>query len=215
MRQIFALSKNMSQNALQDTILNATRYYARTKVGAEISASDIETTQIALENINGITSERSFYDELNQFSTTTSGYGISGLLSLDFIISLLASLISAFAFSAIIMEKRKHEFAILRSIGAKKKHIYKLALGENALMMLTASLWGIILGIGIAQLFNGVFMFVSMISGTFSALERLVIIPIVQLLVISAVTFFGMLAATVVSIHSAANQDIAMGIKEE
>ena len=81
-------------------------------------------------------------------------------------------------------------------------------------MMLTASIWGIFLGVGIAQLFNGVFMFVSMISGTFSALERIVVIPVVELVIISALTFFGMLGATVVSIRSAANQDIAVGIKE-
>ncbi|TFH26932.1 MAG: ABC transporter permease [Promethearchaeota archaeon] len=214
LRQILALNLNESIDALATGVLNSTRYYVRTTDGAEMSADQIAATQIAVEEMDDIRNDRSFYYELEKLNSAAQGYGISGLLSMDFVISLLASLISAFAFSAIIMEKRKHEFAILRSIGAKKKHIYKLALGENALMMLTASIWGIFLGIGIAQLFNGVFMFVSMISGTFSSIERLVVIPILKLVIISAVTFLGMLGATVVSIHSAANQDIAVGIKE-
>jgi ABC-type lipoprotein release transport system permease subunit len=213
-REILALSMNMSVDAFVSGTLNASRYYVRTEDGADMSADDIAATQIEVEEMYDIDSDRSFYYEKIRLDSSTQGYGISGLLSMDFVISLLASLISAFAFSAIIMEKRKHEFAILRSIGAKKKHIYKLALGENALMMLTASIWGIFLGIGIAQLFNGVFMFVSMISGTFSSIERLVVIPVLELIIISTVTFLGMLGATVASIRSAANQDIAVGIKE-
>ncbi|QEE16765.1 ABC transporter permease [Promethearchaeum syntrophicum] len=214
MREILALSMNMSADALATGALNSSRYYVRTDNGADMSVDQISATQIEVEEMDDIENDRSFYYEKNRLDSSTQGYGISGLLSMDFVISLLASLISAFAFSAIIMEKRKHEFAILRSIGAKKKHIYKLALGENTLMMLTASIWGIFLGIGIAQLFNGVFMFVSMISETFSSIDRLVEIPIVELIIISTVTFLGMLGATVASIRSAANQDIAVGIKE-
>ncbi len=214
MREILALSMNMSVDAFVTGNLNASRYYVRTEDGADMSVDEMTASQIEVEEMYDIDNDRSFYYEKNRLDSSTQGYGISGLLSMDFVISLLASLISAFAFSAIIMEKRKHEFAILRSIGAKKKHIYKLALGENTLMMLTASIWGIFLGIGIAQLFNGVFMFVSMISGTFSSIERLVEIPVLELIIISAVTFLGMLGATVASIRSAANQDIAVGIKE-
>jgi ABC-type antimicrobial peptide transport system permease subunit len=214
MREILALSLNMSIDSYANETLNSTRYYVKTDLGTDITAQLIETAQIELENLMELSNDISYFYEDEKLNSSTEGYGISGLLSMDFVISVLASLISAFAFSAIIMEKRKHEFAILRAIGFRKKHIYKLALGENALMMLTASIWGIFLGIGIAQLFNGVFMFVSMISGTFSTLERIVVIPVVELVIISAVTFFGMLGATVVSIRSAANQDIAVGIKE-
>jgi len=214
LREILALNMNMSIDALAGVVLNTSRYYVKTNLRAEMTAEQIAATQVELEEMEGVANDRSFYYELQKLNSAAQGYGISGLLSMDFVISLLASLISAFAFSAIIMEKRKHEFAILRSIGAKRKHIYKLALGENALMMLTASIWGIFLGVGIAQLFNGVFMFVSMISGTFSTVQRLVVIPVLELVIISAVTFLGMLGATVVSIRSAANQDIAVGIKE-
>lgn len=214
MRELLALSQNLTSDAMVNGALNVTRYYVRTLEGEAMTPTEIEATQIEVEDMFDFNTARSFYYEKNRLDSAAQGYGVSGLLSLDFVISLLASLISAFAFSAIIMEKRKHEFAILRSIGAKKKHIYKLALGENTLMMLTASIWGIFLGIGIAQLFNGVFMFVSMISGTFSSVQRLVEIPILELIIISAITFLGMLGATVASIRSAANQDIAVGIKE-
>ena len=125
----------------------------------------------------------------------------------------MAVLVSAFSFSAILMERRKHEFAILRSIGAKKSHIYKMALGENSLMMLTASAWGIFIGVGISYLFNGVFIFVNMIVGGQISLNRTVVIPGFELLIISAVTFIGMMLATLLSVKSAANQDLSLATK--
>jgi putative ABC transport system permease protein len=179
-----------------------------------MSSKEIEDTQLTLEEMSEISSHRSFYYEKAKIDTTTQGYGVTGLLSLDFIISLIAAIITAFAFSAILMEKRKHEFAILRAIGAKKKHIYKLALGENGLMMLTASLWGIFLGTGIAYLFNGVFIFVSMMTGGAGSFERLVMVPTIELIVICTITFIGMLGAALMSIRSSANQDLALGVKE-
>jgi len=156
---------------------------------------------------------RIFHREKLDINSRVSGYGVSGLLSLNFIVSLIASIVSAFAFSAIIIDKRRKEFAILRAIGAKKSQIYKLAFGENALMMLTASVWGAIIGIGISYLFNGVFAFIGFILGTSANVPRLVIVPWLELTAISLISFLGMIAATMFSIRSAANQDLTLATR--
>jgi len=216
--QVQAQSLNQSVDYFANSNLNGSRYLVRTNEGKSISQEEISELQVQLNtNTTGVKSHRSFQEELRDINTTKEGYGITGLLSLNFIISLIAALISAFSFSAILMERRKHEFAILRSIGAKKRHIYKMALGENALMMLTASMWGIFIGIGVSYLFNGVFVFISVVMNLFTggpvAIERTVIIPGLELLVISAVTFIGMLMATLLSVRSAANQDLSVATK--
>jgi ABC-type lipoprotein release transport system permease subunit len=214
MKEIKALSLGLNADALNGINLNTSKYFVRTEQGDQITTDQIKSIQYTLDGISQITSHRSFYYEKAKIDTAAQGYGISGLLSLDFAISLIAALVSAFSFSAILMEKRKHEFAIIRAIGAKKKHIYKLALGENGLMMLTASLWGIFLGTGMAYLFNGVFIFVSMMSGGAGSFERMVMIPGLELFVICAFTLIGMLGAAIMSIRSSANQELALGVKE-
>lgn len=212
--QFQALSGQLDINTYENSTLNGSTYLVRSTLGDVISADEIDQIQLKLDTaVNGVTSHRSFYDELYDINTTKEGYGITGLLSLNFIISLVAALVSAFSFSAILMERRKHEFAILRSIGAKKRHIYKMALGENSLMMLTASAWGIFIGVGISYLFNGVFIFINMMIGGQMSFTRTVVIPGLELLIISAVTFIGMMVATMLSVKSAANQDLSMATK--
>ncbi|MHA1519830.1 MAG: FtsX-like permease family protein [Promethearchaeota archaeon] len=218
-RQLFlkfqAISLNLSSsNVYQNNTLNGTRYLVCTTKGAVITPEEIDEIQLLLDTeVDYISGHRSYYDELSEINTTEENYGISGLLSLNFIVSLVAALISAFSFSAILMERRKHEFAILRSIGAKRRHIYKMALGENSLMMLTASIWGIFIGIGISYLFNGVFIFINSIVGGLTALNRVVVVPGWELVIISAVTFLGMMLATGLSVKSAANQDLSLATK--
>ncbi len=212
--EIQALSLELDANTYENNTLNGTQYLVRTEKGAAITTEEIDQIQLTLNTeIDGVSSHRSYYEELEEINTTKEGYGITGLLSLNFIISLVAVLVSAFSFSAILMERRKHEFAILRSIGAKKSHIYKMALGENSLMMLTASVWGIFIGIGISYLFNGVFIFINMIVGGQISLNRTVVIPGLELVIISAVTFIGMMLATLLSVKSAANQDLSLATK--
>ncbi len=212
--EIQALSLQLDANTYENNTLNGTQYLVRTDKGAAITTEEIDQIQLKLNTeIDGVSSHRSYYEELEEINTTKEGYGITGLLSLNFIISLVAVIVSAFSFSAILMERRKHEFAILRSIGAKKSHIYKMALGENSLMMLTASAWGIFIGIGISYLFNGVFIFINMIVGGQISLNRTVVIPGLELLIISAVTFIGMMLATLLSVKSAANQDLSLATK--
>ncbi len=212
--EIQALSLQLDANTYENNTLNGTQYLVRTDKEAAITTEEIDQIQLTLNTeIDGVSSHRSYYEELEDINTTKEGYGITGLLSLNFIISLVAVLVSAFSFSAILMERRKHEFAILRSIGAKKSHIYKMALGENSLMMLTASIWGIFIGVGISYLFNGVFIFINMIVGGQISLNRTVVIPGLELVIISAVTFIGMMLATLLSVKSAANQDLSLATK--
>ncbi|MCY3414746.1 MAG: FtsX-like permease family protein [Candidatus Heimdallarchaeota archaeon] len=208
-----ALELGLPIDAFAGVPINASQYYVKTNAGAAISDEKIKEIQIELEKNDYIQYEKSYEYELRKINTLSEGFGVSGLLSLNFIISLVASLVSAFSFSAILMERRKQEFAILRAIGAKKRHIYKLALGENTLMMVTASIWGVFIGIGVAYLFNGIFIFVGLFVGAATDVARTVYLPGMELLIIMLITLFGMLFATLLSIRSAANQDLAMATK--
>jgi hypothetical protein len=213
-QKFHALSLEMPADSFIDLALNASRYLVRTDAGSSISSSQIDEIQHVLDTeMEGIRSHRSYYEELAEINTKKQGYGITGLLSLDFIISLIAVIISAFSFTAILMERRKQEFAILRAIGAKKKHIYKMALGENSLMMMTATIWGIFIGVGVAYLFNGIFLVIALLLGSQSSVNRMVVLPLGELAIISVITFIGMLIATLLSVRSAANQDLSLATK--
>ncbi|UYP47152.1 hypothetical protein NEF87_003437 [Candidatus Lokiarchaeum ossiferum] len=208
-----ALSNGLEEEAMIGSQFNATRYYVHSSYSSNISAGEIEDIKNALESDSRVSNYLSYYEQYAAIDTTEQGYGISGLLSLNFVISLVAVFISAFSFSAILMERRKHEFAILRAIGAKKGQIYKMVIGENSLMMLTASIWGIFIGVGISYLFNNVFIFINMMLQNSNSVYRSVVLPGVELLIISCITFFGMMAASVLSVRSAANQDLSLATK--
>ncbi len=213
MQRFNALQLGLDENTFIGKNMNSSTYFALSDNGDNISDKEIDQIKNIIDNIDTISSQLSFEKEIREINTNSNGFGISGLLSLNFIISLIASIVSAFSFSAILMERRRQEFAILRAIGAKKSHIYKLALGENSLMMLTASIWGIFIGIGISYLFNGVFEFVSFFVNTAGLADRTVVLPVAELVVICLITLFGMLGATLLSIRSAANQDLSSATK--
>jgi len=110
------------------------------------------------------------------------------------------------------MERRKHEFAVLRAIGAKKSQIYKIAIGENLIMVLTTAIWGSLIGIGITYLFNGLFGTFAFILGG-GAIDRLVTFPWLYVSIIGFCTSIGVLVATAVSARGAANQDLSIATR--
>jgi cell division protein FtsX len=213
MNEVIAIQKGKERFDYENLPMNSTTYLVNSNLRFSLNENQQRDIENQLVNIQGMTEFRSLSKELSEINTRTSGYGVTGLLSMNFMVSIAAVLISAFAFSAILIEKRKQEFATLRAIGAQKSQIYKLALGENTLMMATASIWGIFIGIGISYLFNGVFEFLGFFIGTNVSLTRYVIIPVDQLIIIGIVTLLGMLIATMLSIRSAANQDLSLATR--
>ncbi|MHA1911136.1 MAG: FtsX-like permease family protein [Candidatus Kariarchaeaceae archaeon] len=165
----------------------------------------------SLSNLVNVYSVRDLEEEKSELGSQAN-FGIPGLLSMMFFVAVVGSLTSAFAFSAIIMERRKREFAVLQTIGASRRQIYKTALGENALMMLTSVVWGIIIGIGASFQMNGLFIFIGIILGR-GGVTRIVEIPWGTIAIIGIATYAGMLVATVLSVRSAARQDLSVATR--
>ena len=139
-------------------------------------------------------------------------WGIPGLLTMMFIVALIASLTISFTFSSIIMKRRLREFAVLRTLGASRGQVYKIAISENAVLMMVSVIWGIMIGLGLGYMMNGFFEIVGEILGR-GILERVVFIPWLQLGFIALATFVGMLLAVALSAISAARQDLSVATR--
>ncbi len=163
------------------------------------------------DQLEGILSVRDLEDEKGNIGNQMN-FGIPGLLTMMFITALAASITSAFAFSSIIMKRRKREFAVLQTLGASRGQVYKTAIGENALLMLISVVLGILLGIGVSYQMNGFFEFIGEILGR-GELDRIVFIPWGTVLIIGLVTLAGMLVAVALSARSAARQDLAVATR--
>ncbi|MFW9905604.1 MAG: FtsX-like permease family protein [Candidatus Thorarchaeota archaeon] len=148
-------------------------------------------------------------------------YGIPGLLTADFVISLVAATLATFIFMSILMEQRKKEFAILRSYGASQRQIYKVVFSETIVLLLTAVLWGLFIGLGLSILFNPFFGFMDLFITPLSTLvtgggqiNRLLVFDWVELLSTMLVTFFAMLVATFLSVRGASKAKISTVVRE-
>lgn len=211
-QKIRATADNNTIDAYLNMELNASKYLIKTVVGENITPTEIDAFHADFSQFAGFRGSLSMYEELDRLSNQKGAFGIPGLLSLDFLVAISAALISTFAFSAIIMERRSKEFAVLRAIGARKSQIYKLALGENFLMIGAAVIWGSIIGIGITYQFNGVFEVFGIFLGS-GPLDRIVTFPWLTVTLIGIATTLGMLIATMISVRSAANQDLSLATR--
>lgn len=210
--RLFALSTNQTETIFDATPMPATKYLVKTKIGSSISTNEVNLIREQFRQNLFYSSDRSLKLEIDDFESGGASFGIPGLLSLNFIVSVSAALISTFAFTAILMERRKAEFAILRAIGAKRRQIYKIALGENILLVTTAVIWGIIIGSGITYLFNGIFDVFNIVLGA-GPLERQIVFPWYNIFMIGFATSVGMLLATLVSVRGAARQDLSVATR--
>ncbi|MDP6154962.1 MAG: FtsX-like permease family protein [Candidatus Thermoplasmatota archaeon] len=186
--------------------LEATNYLI--DLGRDADRKEVEK---GFDQLEGILKVRDLEDEKNNIGNQMN-FGIPGLLTMMFITALAASITSAFAFSSIIMKRRKREFAVLQTLGASRGQVYKTAIGENALLMLISVMLGILLGIGVSYQMNGFFEFIGEILGR-GELDRLVFIPWGTVLIIGLVTLAGMLTAVALSARSAARQDLAVATR--
>ncbi|MHA1945163.1 MAG: FtsX-like permease family protein [Candidatus Hodarchaeales archaeon] len=148
-------------------------------------------------------------------------FGIPGLLTADFIISLLTATLATFIFMSILMEKRKKEFAILRSYGASDRQIYKIVFSETIVLLLTSVIWGLIVGLGLSVLFNPYFetmdIFItplSVLSGGGGGLKRVLIFDWGNLIFTLGVTFLAMILSTFFSVRSASRAKISTVVRE-
>jgi putative ABC transport system permease protein len=148
-------------------------------------------------------------------------FGIPGLLTADFIISLLTATLATFIFMSILMEKRKKEFAVLRSYGASERQIYKIVFSETSVLLLTSVVWGLLVGLGLSVLFNPFFELIAVFitpltatAGGGSQLDRLLIFDWWSLGFTLSLTFLAMTLATYLSVRGASKAKISTVVRE-
>ncbi len=184
----------------------STKYLVSASSGA--SRSELSEELNLLEGVTGVTDLEHEIENIGNLNN----WGIPGLLTMMFIAALIAALTISFTFSSIIMKKRMREFAVLQTIGATRGQVYKIAISENAVLMMVSVVWGIGIGLGLSYLMNGFFEFIGQMLER-GVLERLVFVPWLQLGWIALASFIGMLLAVALSAISAARQDLSVSTR--
>ncbi len=201
----------------RNKVVYASKYLVQSEKKSDVSAirDDLLTSEhvISIKTLKGEI-EKSY--EIKQMD-----FGIPGLLTADFIISLLTATLATFIFMSILMEKRKKEFAVLRSYGASEQQIYKIVFSETAVLLLTSVLWGLVVGLGLSVLFNPFFELIdifitpmSTMAGGGSQLPRLLIFDWWSLGFTLFVTFVAMTLATFLSVRGASRAKISTVVRE-
>ena len=146
-------------------------------------------------------------------------FGTQGLLSLQFVVASMASVASAFVFLSLVLTQRKKELAILQAIGASPSQIIKLVLFEILAIVGMSMGLGILLGLGIAQSFNGffdIFGFIFRIFlGSQATVDRTLVWPWMELAIVNAFVLVSVVAALLMVTRRALNSDLAVVLKGE
>ncbi|MHA2362562.1 MAG: FtsX-like permease family protein [Candidatus Hodarchaeales archaeon] len=210
----------------------------KTLAGLSSDSSDILTDTYLVKLKKGITSEErenarnrihqspyvqslKFIDEeIEKISKLENAdFGIPGLLTADFVVSLMAATLGVYIFMSILLEKRKKEFAILRSYGATQTQIYKIVVSETIVLLLTAVLWGLLIGLGLTFLFNGFFEFINLFLSSPSVItsyqiKRILIFDPIRIFLTLSLVFVSMLIATFVSLRGAVKANIVTQLRQ-
>jgi ABC-type antimicrobial peptide transport system permease subunit len=198
-------------------VVLASKYLVQASVGSDVSAirDDLLDNDFVI-TVKTLKGEIEKSNEIKQMD-----FGIPGLLTADFIISLLTATLATFIFMSILMEKRKKEFAILRSYGASERQVYKIVFSETIVLLLTSVLWGLLIGLGLSVLFNPFFetmdVFLtplSVIAGGGAGLSRLIVFDWGSLGFTLGVTFLAMIMSTFFSVRSASRAKISTVVRE-
>ena len=166
------------------------------------SAQDWETAHEAVERNGGLI------------------YGTPGLLSLQFIVASIAAVASAFVFLSLVLNQRQKELAVLQAIGASPNQIIRLVLFEILSIVVVSMLLGVILGMGIALSFNGlfgVFGFIFQLLGgsSESPISRELVWPWLELGIVSVAVFIAVFMALLITTRKALRSDLASVLKGE
>ncbi|MHA1551930.1 MAG: ABC transporter permease [Candidatus Heimdallarchaeaceae archaeon] len=145
------------------------------------------------------------YEEEIKFIADREGmsFGFPGLLTINFIIALVAIVIGITIFMFMIINQRKKEFAILIAEGASKKQLVKLVLSEVLSMALFATGFGTVIGFLFGYQINSFF-------DTFSVttFDRYLIFPPLILTATIIGAFLVILLATLVPALIAARTNV-------
>jgi ABC-type antimicrobial peptide transport system permease subunit len=146
-------------------------------------------------------------------------FGTPGLLSLQFVVASIAAVASSFVFLSLVLSQRQKELAVLQAIGASPNQIIRLVLFEILSIVMVSMALGIVLGIGVALSFNGffdIFGFIFQIfGGSSTSIERTLVYPWYQLLLVSLSVFAAVVIALLVTTRKSLKSDLASVLKGE
>ena len=131
----------------------------------------------------------------------------------------MASVASAFVFLSLVLTQRKKELAILQAIGASPSQIIKLVLFEILAIVGMSMGLGILLGLGIAQSFNGFFAIFGFLFqiflGSQAVVDRTLVWPWMELAFVNLIVLISVIAALLLVTRRALNSDLAVVLKGE
>jgi ABC-type lipoprotein release transport system permease subunit len=146
-------------------------------------------------------------------------FGTQGLLSLQFMISSVAVVASAFVFLSLVLDQRSKELAILQAIGASPNQIRKLVLFEILSIIIVSMTLGVLLGIGVAQTFNGFFFVFGYIFQIFLGnaipIDRELVWPWAEIIIVNISVLIAVIIALVLTTRKVLNANLAMILKGE
>ena len=180
----------------------------------------LEDLNFQVTNGNGIISVTDWgskYDEQKRNGGLI--FGTPGLLSLQFVVASLASVASAFVFLSLVLTQRKKELAIIQAIGGSHQQVFKTVLFEILSILLVSMGLGVILGLAIAQSFNGFFFIFGFIFQIFlgesTPINRDLVWPWTELILVNLSVFVAVMIALVFTTRRALKSDLAVVLKGE
>mgnify|MGYP001361636401 FL=1 len=147
-------------------------------------------------------------------------FGTPGLLSLQFVVASIAAIASSFVFLSLVLNQRQKELAVLQAIGASPNQIIRLVLFEILSIIIVSMFLGVILGMGLALSFNGLFdvfgfIFQLLSGGESTIISRELQWPWFELSMVSLAVFASVVMALLVTTRKALRSDLASVLKGE
>ena len=145
-------------------------------------------------------------------------FGTPGLLSLQFVVASIAAIASSFVFLSLVLNQRQKELAVLQAIGASPNQIIRLVLFEILSIIIVSMFLGVVLGMGLALSFNGLFdvfgFIFQLLSNTDSTIiSRELQWPWFELGMVSLAVFASVVMALLVTTRKALRSDLASVLK--
>jgi len=207
-------------DAVADSYSSARWFFELCDQSDDDCADALRLLSAEISNGNGITAV-SDWSSVHSGNERNGGliFGTPGLLSLQFVVASLASVASAFVFLSLVLTQRKKELAILQAIGASPNQVIRLVLFEIMAILLVSMGLGVVLGLAIAESFNGffgIFGFIfQLFLGQSAPIERDLIWPWFELTLVNASVLIAVVAALLYTTKRALQADLAVVLKGE
>ena len=207
-------------NAAADSYASTRWFFELCDQSDEDCADALRTVSVEIGNGNGVTAA-SDWSTAHRENERNGGliFGTPGLLSLQFVVASLASVASAFVFLSLVLTQRKRELAILQAIGASPNQVIRLVLFEILAILLVSMGLGVILGLAIAESFNGffgIFGFIfQLFLGQSAPISRELVWPWLDLALVNASVLIAVMVALLYTTRRALQADLAVVLKGE